>query len=314
MKGHSVTADDSDKTVSPCCAPRAARRVSSARVGPAETRRGSPGRLHTDLIDLPGGMFLMGSDDPEAYPADREGPPRLIQVEPFSLARTAVTNREFAAFVEATGHRTDAETVGWSFVFHLLLHPDARHAVMDAWVPGTPWWLAVRGATWSAPDGPGSSIEDRLDHPVVHVSVRDAEAFCRWAGMRLPSESEWEYAARGGLDGAKYPWGDELHPEGRHMCNIWHGNFPQEPSPSDPYTGTAPVTAFPPNGFGLYNLVGNVWEICADSWNEDVTSERVIRGGSYLCHASYCTRYRVSARTRTTFDSSTGNTGFRVAR
>jgi formylglycine-generating enzyme required for sulfatase activity len=159
-------------------------------------------------------------------------------------------------------------------------------------------------------------VADRLDHPVVHVSHRDAAAFCQWAGVRLPTETEWEYAARGGLEQARYAWGDELTPGGRHMCNIWQGTFPTRNTAEDGYVGTAPVRSFPPNGFGLYEVAGNVWELCDSPWvpGEVDSPERVIRGGSYLCHASYCNRYRVAARTRTTVDSSTGNTGFRVAR
>jgi sulfatase modifying factor 1 len=259
----------------------------------------------------------MGTDDPDGHPEDAEGPPRDVLVEAFALASTAVTNRDFAAFVADTGHRTDAEREGWSFVFDQLLHPGAASYVMDAWVPATPWWLAVRGASWAAPGGPGSDVQRHLDHPVVHVSVQDAEAYCDWSGTRLPTEAEWEYAARGGLVGRTYPWGDELTPGGDHRCNIWQGEFPRTNTLADGWLGTSPARTYPPNGYGLYDMVGNAWEMCADAWSDATATwptERVLRGGSYLCHPSYCRRYRVAARTRTTLDASTGNTGFRVAR
>jgi formylglycine-generating enzyme required for sulfatase activity len=258
----------------------------------------------------------MGTDDAEGFPDDHEGPVRPVTVAPLRMSRTTVTNRHFQLFVDDTGYVTQAEQFGWSFVFHLLLHPAARRALVDGHVPGASWWLPVHGASWAAPDGPGSDVRGREDHPVVHVSAIDAEAYCEWAGVRLPTEAEWEYAARGGLEQARYPWGDELTPRGQHRCNIWQGEFPHRNTADDGYVGTAPAKSFRPNGFGLYNVSGNVWEITADDWGRDTGAplpERAIRGGSYLCHESYCNRYRVAARTRTTVDSSSGNTGFRVA-
>jgi formylglycine-generating enzyme required for sulfatase activity len=254
----------------------------------------------------------MGSDGIDANVGDGEGPVRRVDIQPFRIGFDAVTNAEFRLFVEETGYVTDAETCGWSYVFEVLL-PRTIVDLIEVSPAATPWWLPVQGASWKHPEGPSSTIASRLDHPVVHVSWNDARAFCDWAGMRLPTEAEWEFAARGGLSGANYPWGDELTPSGRHMCNIWQGEFPKWNSMEDGYLGTAPARAYPPNGYGLYNMVGNVWEWCADWFCKDETVGRVIRGGSYLCHESYCNRYRVSARSANTPVSSCGNLGFRAA-
>jgi formylglycine-generating enzyme len=239
------------------------------------------------VIELPGGTFLMGSEDPDAHPADGEGPVRRVAVAPFAIGATTVTVAEFAAFVDATGHVTDAERAGWSFVFHAHLpdeHPPTRAMV------GAEWWRQVFGASWR--DG-------EADHPVVHVSFDDATAYCAWAGGRLPTEAEWEYAARGGLDGKRFPWGDDEPTPAR--ANIFRGAFPEP----DDEAGTLPAAALEPNGFGLHQTSGNVWEWCANGY---------MRGGSYLCHPSYCNRYRVAARTTATPDSTSDNTGFRLAR
>ena len=282
------------------------------------------------MLAIPGGPFSMGGDDPDVFPDDGEGPVRTVTLEPFYIDATCVTNAQFAAFVKATGYVTETETIGWSFVFQAFVGPGARRHLVGGVVPGAPWWRGVHGASWRAPEGPGSSFAARQNHPVVHVSWNDAAAYAGWAGKRLPTEAEWERAARGGLERAKYPWGDELTPRGRHRCNIWQGRFPVQNTGADGYLGTAPVDAFAPNGFGLHNVSGNVWEWCADWWSStwhaaesDETrcdpkgppdgTDKVIRGGSYLCHASYCNRYRVAARTRTTPDSSTGHMGFRCA-
>jgi formylglycine-generating enzyme required for sulfatase activity len=303
-----------------CCA--AARPVAVAVVAPAARAHPAPAQAPDlqGMVALPGGAFLMGTDDAEGFPADGEGPVRRVQVPPFWIDRTAVTNAQFAAFVQATGYRTEAERLGWSFVFHLFLTPRARMRVLGS-VAQASWWLGVKGATWAKPEGPDSSLRGRRDHPVVHVSWNDATAYCAWAGKRLPTEAEWEYAARGGLEQRRFPWGDELTPDGEHRCNVWQGRFPHVNTAEDGYPGTCPADAFPPNGFGLHNVSGNVWEWCADRWSATphlsppggppAGEERVIRGGSYLCHHSYCNRYRVAARSKNTPDSSTGNTGFR---
>ncbi|MGA8112713.1 MAG: formylglycine-generating enzyme family protein, partial [Actinocatenispora sp.] len=276
------------------------------------------------LLRMPGGTFRMGSDDPDGFPDDAEGPVREVTLSPYRISATAVTNAQFAAFVKDTGYRTEAETFGWSYVFHLLVPGALRRTAPPAPVE-VPWWLAISGAHWRAPEGPGSAITDRQNHPVVHVTHNDALAYTGWAGVRLPTEAEWEYAARGGLDQARFPWGDELTPRGQHRCNVWQGRFPTHNSEEDGFLGTAPVKTFRPNAYGLYNVAGNVWEWCADWFGADHLSRpltdptgpatggaRVMKGGSYLCHDSYCNRYRVGARSSNTPESSSGNTGFRV--
>lgn len=277
-------------------------------------------KFNEKMIYLPCGEFLMGTDDKEGFPTDGEGPVRKVEVNPFYIDSHTVSNEEFDQFVKETGYKTEAEQFGWSFVFYKFLSADMKGKVQQ--VPGTPWWFATEDAYWFQPEGPGSTIEDRMDHPVIHVSWNDAVAFCNWAGKRLPTEAEWEYAARGGLEQKKYPWGNELTPNGDHYCNIWQGDFPRTNTEEDGYLGTAPVKSFPPNGFGLYNVAGNVWEWCEDWFTPQPNRKldkkqinnqtpKVMRGGSYLCHISYCNRYRVAARSSNTLDSSTGNMGFR---
>jgi formylglycine-generating enzyme required for sulfatase activity len=270
-------------------------------------------------VRLDGGTFLMGSEDADANPGDGEGPVRPVAVAAFEIATTTVTNEQFAAFVDATGHVTGAERYGWSFVFASFLPAHLRRGAQRP--VGTPWWCRVDGASWRRPEGPGSAVDDRLDHPVVHVDHTDALAYCAWAGLRLPSETEWEYAARGGLEQARYAWGDDLLPGGEHRCNIWQGRFPTRNTQDDGWFGTAPVRSYPPNGYGLYNVAGNVWEWCASAWSvgdqappAGPSAPRVMRGGSYVCHDSYCKRYRVAARTSNDPSSSSGNVGFRCAR
>lgn len=280
------------------------------------------------MIKLEGGPFLMGTADPNGFSQDGEGPIREVILSPFLIDSYPVTNEDFALFVEATKYRTEAEAFGWSFVFWSHI-PEARfEELVEDTVAAAPWWCKVPGSKWNAPEGPGSSVVKRLRHPVVHVSWKDAQAYCTWAGKRLPTEAEWEYAARGGLVQKQYPWGDKLRPDGEHRCNIWQGEFPQNDTADDGYAGTCPVDSFPPNAFGLYSMTGNTWEWCADWFSPDFHrtasrvdpqgppsgGARVMKGGSFLCHNSYCNRYRVAARTSQTPDSSTSNIGLRCAR
>lgn len=277
------------------------------------------------MIRLPGGTFRMGNPRGDGYPADGETPVHEVTLDPFWIDATVVTNARFAAFVAATGYRTEAERFGWSFVFAGFLpegFPPTR-AVADA-----PWWREVFGADWQHPEGPDSILAGREVHPVVHVSWNDAQAFCAWSGTRLPTEAEWEYAAKGGLAGMPFAWGDDLHPDGRYRMNVWQGVFWGINTAEDGFLGTSPVSAYEPNSYGLFQMTGNVWEWCADWFDPTFYTfspptnptgpahgtHRVMRGGSYLCHASYCNRYRTDARSSNTPDSSTANLGFRCAR
>ncbi|HET8591101.1 MAG TPA: formylglycine-generating enzyme family protein [Nakamurella sp.] len=303
-------------------APVPLRSASDTAEGPAPVLEG--------MVLVPAGEFRMGNDRDDAFPDDGEGPVRTVYVSDFLIDATAVTNEAFAAFVDATGYRTEAERFGWSFVFDGLIGRRDRAAVMDGTVPGAPWWTAVRGADWAHPFGPHTGLDGVGDHPVVHVSWNDAAAYASWAGKRLPTEAEWEKACRGGLDQARFPWGDELEPGGEHWMNVWQGDFPRRNTGRDGYQATAPANAFPANGFGLYNTTGNVWEWTADRFSahwhaRDNARTRhdpqgppagptmVLRGGSYLCHVSYCNRYRTAGRTQNTPDTSTGHMGFRCA-
>jgi formylglycine-generating enzyme len=310
-----------------CCVPGDARHDAPAVVEPGLPLDAVPAGegAHPDtLVVVPAVTFRMGDDSVWAYPGDGEGPVHEVALDAFRIDRYAVTNHAFAAFVGATGWVTDAERFGWAFVFGGLLpegFPDTRAVV------GAEWWRQVFGADWRHPEGPHSSVEGRGDHPVVQVSWHDALAYCRWTGTRLPTEAEWECAARGGRVGTAFPWGDDLEPGGEHRMNVFQGSFPGGNTAADGFLGTAPVGAFAPNDFGLHNVTGNVWEWCADWFGLDAYGshelrnplgpahgeQRVQRGGSYLCHLSYCRRYRVSARFGSEPTSSSGNTGFRVA-
>lgn len=275
------------------------------------------------MVALSGGLFAIGSEDSFAYPEDGETP-REVEITAFMIEPYAVSNAEFGEFVAATGYLTDAERYGWSFVFAGLLPDDfpPTRAVAAA-----PWWRQVYEADWRHPEGTLSDVSERADHPVVHVSFNDALNYCAWAGRRLPTEAEWEFAARGGLAAAAFPWGDELEPAGEHQMNVWQGRFPNDNTVADGHFGTCPVDAFGPNGYGLHNVTGNVWEWTADWFDPGFRAHdrftdpagppsgthRVQKGGSYLCHASYCRRYRIAGRQGNEPDSSAGNLGFRCA-
>jgi formylglycine-generating enzyme required for sulfatase activity len=298
--------------------------------------------LAADLVRLEGGTFAMGS----AAHYREEGPVRQVRVAPFLIGRTEVTNAEFAAFVDATGYVTTAERSldpakhpGWP---EELLRPGSMVFAQPAEPVslGNPnaWWRYVPGASWRHPTGPGSSIEGLDNHPVVQVSPEDVAAYAAWAGGRLPTEAEWEFAARGGLDGAEYVWGETYDPAQGWKANTWQGPFPNKDLADDGYHGTAPVASFPPNGYGLYDMAGNVWEHVADWWvpghpsdeqtdpagppevlaarfsHPEIGPMRVVKGGSWLCAPSYCLRYRPAARQSAELGLGSNHIGFRIAR
>jgi formylglycine-generating enzyme required for sulfatase activity len=303
----------------------------------------APGPAPAGMVWVPGGTFWMGCENcgmPDALPA------HLVAVDGFWMDRAPVTNAEFDRFVIATRYVTVAERP---------LDPgDYPGVPRDKLVPGSAvfiptrapvaldnplqWWRYTPGANWRHPEGPGSSLKDRSDHPVVHVAYEDVAAYATWANKRLPTEAEFEFAARGGLDRHMYPWGNDLTPGGKAAANIWQGQFPAKDRGEDGYLGTSPVTAFPPNGFGLYDMGGNVWQWCADWYRPDVygtrtavthnpqgpadsfdpqepsAAKRVLRGGSYLCTDQYCARYLVGSRGKGEVSSGTSNLGFRLVR
>jgi formylglycine-generating enzyme required for sulfatase activity len=298
------------------------------------------------MIAIPGGTFRMGSD--KHYP--EEAPAHRVTVDGFLIDRTPVTNREFRRFVNATRHVTVAEmkpdpkdypgALPERLKAASLVFMPPKHAVdLSDW---SQWWNFKPGADWRRPYGPRSSISGLDDHPVVHVAYRDAEAYAKWAGKALPTEAEWEFAARGGLDGAEFAWGDALTPDGRHMANTWQGEFPHQNLKADGYDRTSPVEAFPPNGYGVFDMIGNVWEWTADWYAAKHAADaakaccipqnprggreegsydpcqpdvkiprRVIKGGSHLCAPNYCRRYRPAARHAEAVDTSTSHLGFR---
>ncbi|MNI29484.1 Serine/threonine-protein kinase pkn1 [compost metagenome] len=278
-----------------------------------------PELVMADMVQIPAGEFVLGSDDEESSVEDGETVRRRVKLDAYYMDKYAVSNEQFARFINDTGYETDAQKYGWSFVFHLFVHDVDSKDIVG--IPqDTPWWIGVQGASWKNPEGRSSTISERLNHPVTHVSWNDAKAYAKWAGKRLPTEAEWEYAAASGVIDRKYPWGNELHQDERHHCNIWQGEFPHTNSEKDGYLGTAPVDSYEPNEYGLYNMSGNVWEWSEDTFSYDPSESaqgfldptvKLIKGGSYLCHQSYCNRYRLSARTFNTSDSSTGHMGFR---
>ena len=300
---------------------------------------------HPDMVWIPAGTFRMGSD--VHYP--EEAPAHRVYVDGFWIDRTPVTNAAFARFVDATGYVTTAERAPDPKDYPGAL-PDLLHPASLVFTPPagpvdlrdfSRWWRFLRGADWRHPYGPTSDIDGLEDHPVVHVSLADARAYAEFVGKELPTEAEWEYAARGGLDGAEYAWGDELTPGGRHLANTFQGQFPHRNTAEDGYERTSPVDAFPPNGYGLRDMIGNVWEWTNDWWSprHDVGAKscclprnprggreaasldpslpairiprKVIKGGSHLCAPSYCRRYRPAARHAEAVDTSTCHLGFR---
>ncbi|HEX9997048.1 MAG TPA: formylglycine-generating enzyme family protein [Abditibacterium sp.] len=296
-----------------CCTP--SRPQDGATNLEVRVENGSSAPSFRGMVSLSGGRFLMGSEGPESWKADGEGPVREVEIAPFWMGECAVTVGEFTCFVEATNYVTDAEKFGWSYVFHKHVS-GANKSKVRGFSGDANWWIAVESASWRKPEGPGSDVKKRQNHPVVHVSYRDALAFCHWAGKSLPTEAQWEYAARGGLTGQLYPWGNDLTPKNakakiEHKCNIWQGKFPDLDTGADGFQNTAPAKTYAPNAFGLYQMSGNVWEWCAD-WFDLGQERRVVKGGSFLCHASYCNRYRCAARTGNTPDSTTSHTGFRA--
>jgi formylglycine-generating enzyme required for sulfatase activity len=343
----------------PGCAPRQTATVESAAPVAPE-----------GMVALPGGEFLMGSEHPSAN--RNEGPAHRVRVAPFLIDVAPVTNAQFAAFVAATGYVTVAErAIDWELM-KTGVAPGTPRPPDEALAPGalvfTPtegpvdlrdlrqWWVWTPGANWRQPEGPGSTITGRENHPVVQVAWEDAAAYAKWAGKRLPTEAEWEFAARGGRTGARYVWGDEPQSAEKPRANTWTGDFPWRNTVSDGHAGTSPVRAYPPNDYGLFDMAGNVWNWCSDRYAPDTFAARagdpemcgnpvgpsadvlaagagreapipwdpsppqvrgaemrVIKGGSYLCHASYCESYRPSARRGTTPDTATNHVGFRCA-
>ncbi|MGO4677588.1 formylglycine-generating enzyme family protein [Bosea sp. 2YAB26] len=301
------------------------------------------------MLVIPGGTFLMGSD--RHYP--EEAPVHRVTVNSFWMDRTPITNRQFRDFVRATGHVTFAERCPdpkdypaarpeMLYAGSLVFSPPGHPADLRFWGE---WWTYLKGADWRHPYGPRSSIHGLDNHPVVHVAFSDALAYAHWAGIDLPTEAEWEFAARGGLDGAEFAWGAEFTPGGQHMANTWQGDFPRENLAQDGFTRTSPVTAFPPNGYGLYDMIGNVWEWTSDFYvarhaadapkaccipenprggREDQSYDpchpelriprKVLKGGSHLCAPNYCRRYRPAARHPQLVDTSASHIGFRCVR
>lgn len=302
------------------------------------------------MLRLEGGVFWMGSD--EHYP--EEAPAHKVEVDGFWIDETPVTNRQFMQFVEATGHVTLAETPPSAELYphadpallqpgsSLFIKPERQIGAHDSFQ----WWSFSLGTSWRNPQGPQSSFTKLLEHPVVHIAYADAEAYAAWAGKRLPTEAEWEFAARGGLDRAAFAWGDELAPKGRMLANFWQGNFPGENTLVDGYERTSPVGTYAANGYGLYDMIGNAWEWTSD-WYSDRKSidksssaccilrnprgglesgshdsndpgaafpRKVLKGGSHLCAENYCRRYRPAARHPQTIDTSTSHIGFRCVK
>lgn len=311
-----------------------------------------PGVAPEGMVWIPGGQFLMGSNSRMAW--EEEGPAHYVKVKPFWMDAHEVTNEQFAKFVEATGYVTDAEKAPVLEEIMAQLPagtppPDPKDLVPGSMVFRAPdkevrlddisqWWVWMHGANWRHPEGPGSDLTGREKHPVVHVSWNDAVAYCQWAGRRLPTEAEWEFAARGGLEGKDFVWGDDAPTDEKTYANTWQGRFPAQNLKRDGFERTAPVGSYSPNGFGLYDMAGNVWEWCQDWYDKFLYQScgpgtvrenpagpnksfdptypnmplRVQKGGSFLCHDSYCQRYRPSARQASSPESGMSHVGFRT--
>lgn len=312
-----------------------------------------PAEKEPGMVWIPGGEFVMGTNEADAYEAEK--PAVDVSVKGFWMDVHEVTNAQYSKFIEETGYITVAEKKPEWEELKKQLPPGTPKPPEEVLVPGsmvfTPpahavpthdislWWSWVEGANWKHPEGPGSDIKDRMDHPVVHIAYEDAKAYADWAGKRLPTEKEWEFASRGGANGKRFAWGDELAPSGQYLANTFQGNFPNENKSLDGFEGTAPVKSFAPNNFGLYDMIGNVWEL-TDDWfdflkyariagtapkldegmnqcynpTNPYAQERVIKGGSFLCAENYCVNYRPSARQGQAIDSGSSNVGFRLVK
>lgn len=302
----------------PCCTPCGEWTEKFSPQMPAARRTAAD----FSIVEIPAGTAQIGTKKPIIL-EDAEGPPTQKRLRRYLMGETTVTNSQFQAFVDDTGYVTEAEHHGWSFVFWAQV-PDNVSATRG--VNGVEWWRRVDGANWRDLNGPGTEATAwHPDHPVVQVSWNDACAYAAWVGGRLPTEAQWEHAARGGLEDVRYPWGEKDPDDSDFQpCNIWQGKFPHGNSCKDGYAATAPAKSFDPNGYGLYNVVGNVWEWTADPFRirsqkkaakvrqTQMKGFKLAKGGSFLCHASYCWRYRIAARTGNSPDSTSTHTGFRV--
>ena len=310
-----------------CCTPaRGETDTARAQAGGTPALAAGADSARAELVSsavlIPGGTAFLGTQTP-IMPDDGEGPLRKRKIKPFAMSATCVSNAEFARFVQETGYVTEAEKFGWSFVFWSEIPGSAPPT---EGVLGVEWWRRVDGADWRNIVGPdGDAAAYKPDHPVVQLSWNDARAYAAWAGGRLPTEPEWEHAARGGQGDARFPWGDKEPDDDAHFpCNIWQGSFPNTNTGADGFAATAPARSFQPNAYGLYNMVGNVWEWTADAFVVKSLKKSVrqrlagmkgyktLKGGSYLCHRSYCYRYRIAARSGNSPDSTTTHQGFRL--
>lgn len=311
----------SEATKASCCAPSRA-----ASTPPRPTTAGVPQAVAPPSLQtaaIPGTKRPVFGTSTPRIPNDGEETRHAKPISPFLMTKTTITNAEFAAFVDATGYVTEAETFGWSFVFWSDVPSDIKTSQA---VAGIEWWRRIDGANWRDVNGPGTrETHWHPDHPAVQVSWNDAAAYATWIGGRLPSEAEWEHAARGGLGDVPYSWGeDEPDDTAFQPCNIWQGDFPKSNTLADGYKTTAPAQSFAPNGYGLFNVLGNVWEWTADLYRikslkkaakdraRAMAGYRVAKGGSFLCHKSYCWRYRIAARSGNATDSATPHMGFRI--